>query len=412
MHGRESIEKLLPIRKRIGPLNQAPDREMARRDSRSVLSGLAARFASCACRADIQSALAESCRSLFGCLTAPLYVPGPLGTYSPVARDLQQRDFPASPALLSYFLRGNRVWHPGDREYKPDEEERDFVSAFGIVLVVPLIFRGKVAGLAFLGPGLKTRVFTPAQTDLVSIIAALAASALANLKLSDELSEMRQLEGMARISSFMVHDLKNLAQSLSLLVDNAEENITNVLYQRDFITSLRQTARSMKELSHRVRDVTGASSRKQLMDLRFLCKTVIGEFRKSRPRAGIVLRGEAVFCLLEGEEFRKVLVNILQNALDAVGDKGLILVETGMRKGQAWVSIADSGCGMDPDFIRDELFRPFRTTKKTGMGIGLYQCRQIVESLGGVITAASESGRGSTFSIYLPASDPHPVSAA
>lgn len=384
--------------------------EMLRCDYRGVLSGSVARFTSCASCVEIQSALADSCRSLFGLSTVLLYLPGPLpGTYSPVDRTPQHRDFPASSGLLSYFLDRNRVWNTAGWEYQPEKQEQVFVRSIGAVLVVPLIFGGKVAGLTFLGPAVKARIFTLEEIDLMRIIAALAAPVLENLKLCHELSEMRQVAGMSNIKSFMVHDIKNLAQSLSLLVDNAKENIANPSFQRDFIFSLERTARSMKELSHRLRDVTGASDRRELVDLRLLSKTVIREFRKTQPRASIVLRGDAVFCLLDEEEFRKVLVNIIQNAVEAVDNNGLIMVETGRRRGQAFISIADSGCGMTTDYIRDELFRPFRSTKKTGMGIGLYQCRQIVESLGGSIMAESESGRGSTFTVYLPAADRNPV---
>ena len=69
---------------------------------------------------------------------------------------------------------------------------------------------------------------------------------------------------------------------------------------------------------------------------------------------------------------------------------------------QALVEIADSGIGMPEEFIQNELFAPFVTTKQRGLGLGLYTCQQIIRMHGGNIRVYSELGRGTVFSIYLP----------
>jgi signal transduction histidine kinase len=60
---------------------------------------------------------------------------------------------------------------------------------------------------------------------------------------------------------------------------------------------------------------------------------------------------------------------------------------------------------MTREFMQNHLFKPFRTTKKTGLGIGLYQCKKIIESLGGTIDVMSETGKGTTFTVRLPAAE-------
>ena len=70
--------------------------------------------------------------------------------------------------------------------------------------------------------------------------------------------------------------------------------------------------------------------------------------------------------------------------------------------GWAVLSVRDTGCGMSPDFIHESLFRPFRSTKKTGMGIGLFQSKMIVEAHHGRIEVESKEGVGSTLRVYLP----------
>jgi len=64
--------------------------------------------------------------------------------------------------------------------------------------------------------------------------------------------------------------------------------------------------------------------------------------------------------------------------------------------------VADNGCGMSQDFLNRSLFRPFQSTKKTGVGIGMFQSKMIVEAHGGRIEVESEQGKGSTFRVLLP----------
>jgi len=102
------------------------------------------------------------------------------------------------------------------------------------------------------------------------------------------------------------------------------------------------------------------------------------------------------------DQFPKVLTNLLLNAREAVGEGGRIEVRTAPQDGYAVVSVADNGCGMSAEFVSHRLFRPFQTTKKKGLGIGLFQSRMIAEAHGGRIEVESEPGRGTTFRVLLP----------
>jgi hypothetical protein len=85
-----------------------------------------------------------------------------------------------------------------------------------------------------------------------------------------------------------------------------------------------------------------------------------------------------------------------------MGEEGEIQVSTSPRDGWAMVSVSDNGCGMSKEFMEQSLFRPFKTTKKQGMGIGLFQSKMIVEAHQGRIEVESEEGRGSVFRVFLP----------
>ena len=97
-----------------------------------------------------------------------------------------------------------------------------------------------------------------------------------------------------------------------------------------------------------------------------------------------------------------MLENLIINANDAVGENGEISIETGHNEKWVQVIVRDNGCGMSKEFIEKDLFRPFRTTKKKGMGIGLFHCKTIVEAHGGRIEVESQEGKGTMFEILLP----------
>ena len=105
---------------------------------------------------------------------------------------------------------------------------------------------------------------------------------------------------------------------------------------------------------------------------------------------------------MDPDQTEKVLTNLILNANDAVGNGGEIRVATREQDGWVVLSVSDNGCGMSKAFVERFLFLPFHTTKKQGLGIGLFQSKRIVEAHGGWIEVESEDGKGSTFQVLLP----------
>jgi signal transduction histidine kinase len=99
---------------------------------------------------------------------------------------------------------------------------------------------------------------------------------------------------------------------------------------------------------------------------------------------------------------RSVITNLLLNARDALQPGGEVRIETSQSNGWAVLSVTDNGCGMSPAFLKASLFRPFQTTKKKGLGIGMFQSKMIVEAHRGKIQVESEPGAGTTFRVMLP----------
>jgi signal transduction histidine kinase len=122
------------------------------------------------------------------------------------------------------------------------------------------------------------------------------------------------------------------------------------------------------------------------------------------PIPDIEMQDEAAWVHMNRDEVASVLLHLVRNAQDATGKDGRITISLCRDPKGHVIEVADTGCGMDEAFVRSRLFRPFDTTKGAeGMGIGAYQARHIVRLAGGELDVTSELGRGTTFTVRLPA---------
>jgi signal transduction histidine kinase len=104
----------------------------------------------------------------------------------------------------------------------------------------------------------------------------------------------------------------------------------------------------------------------------------------------------------EREKLVRVIGHLVQNAIEATPYTGKVGVTLDREDNWAVLTVADTGAGMDATFIRERLFRPFASTKGTGMGIGAYECKEYVQELNGAIQVTSTPGRGTRFNVRLP----------
>jgi|GEM_PF-3431199 len=147
----------------------------------------------------------------------------------------------------------------------------------------------------------------------------------------------------------------------------------------------------------------------QKIDINEVTKTVYEivtrEESASRIEVTLELDPKAPVILSDGPLIRQVLLNILMNAKQAVGEKGIIKIKTSLRE-NSWVDIAiqDNGCGISEENIQ-KIFRPFFSTKKgKGTGLGLAICRGVIDELGGRIEVKSQPDTGTLFTVSLPLS--------
>ena len=106
--------------------------------------------------------------------------------------------------------------------------------------------------------------------------------------------------------------------------------------------------------------------------------------------------------LVDATQMEKVIVNLILNSRDAMPEGGPISIRTYALDSWGVVSVQDQGCGMTAEFVRRSLFRPFQTTKRNGLGIGMFHCKTIVDAHGGRMEVETSPGRGTTVQVLLP----------
>ena len=223
-------------------------------------------------------------------------------------------------------------------------------------------------------------------------------------------AEARQFQSFVRLSAMLTHDLKNAIEALSLIVGNMERHFDNEEFRADAMKSLNLATKNLRSLVDRlanpVNTLSGEYKRPQPVDLVPLLTRVISlTAGQASGTHKIETRLPAsVFALADGARIEKVMENLILNGLEAMsGKNGILTIEAGPDDaGTVFFSVTDTGVGMSPDFIKNQLYRPFATTKKRGVGLGLYTCREFVRANGGTIEVDSREGVGTTFRVVLP----------
>ena len=271
---------------------------------------------------------------------------------------------------------------------------------------VPLRAGDRNLGALLLADRVSGAAYTLEELQLLQCIADQVTSVLLNLRLANEVARARELEAFRTMSAFFVHDLKNAAASLNLMLKNLPVHFDDPAFREDALRCIGNTTRQIDEMIGRLTALRQRPDFKPVeADLNQLVSEVLDTLdgmshveltRELQPLPKI---------LADREQIRSVVANLVLNARDALGAGGRIRVRTEHHGDSIVLSVTDNGCGMSAAFMRDSLFRPFQSTKKKGIGIGMFQSRMIVEAHGGSIRAESETGKGSTFQVSLPVKD-------
>jgi hypothetical protein len=294
-------------------------------------------------------------------------------------------------------------------------ENRAAIQALSAAVCAPLAVGDLLVGLLWLSEKRSDEEYSYEDVEFLGAMVRHLAGALWFARQAEQLAETRQLETLHRLSSYVLHDIKNHVSGLSLVVENARRHLSNPEFQRDAMAVVERTVSSLRELMGHVASVSRPpEARPELCRVPELLEEAaaasgLASAAGTGPGPRLTTHCDAAEPVkLDRRLIQRVLVNLLINAREAIVEGGEIELTArlegggGGGRGALVLAVRDDGRGMSDEFVRAGLFRPFNSTKPGGLGVGLAQCKAILEAQGGSISVETQAGRGTTFLVRLP----------
>jgi len=271
-------------------------------------------------------------------------------------------------------------------------------------LIIPLFHLNHLEAFVVLTQARVARKLNWEDHDLLKTVGMQLANALALNRASEELAHNRQFETYHRLSAFLVHDLKNIAAQISLIVKNAAKHKHNPDFFDDTIDTLNNVVNKMQHMVEQLKHGQKQFISSTLVDLVDVVRNIKQQHIGSPP---LQFKTELSECYIQCDKIKltSIITNLVQNAQDATRDNpdGNVKLVLTKHDDHAVINLTDNGVGMDQNFISERLFKPFDTTKgNAGMGIGAYEARDYILKNGGTLAVESQLGKGTTFIIQLP----------
>jgi putative PEP-CTERM system histidine kinase len=295
-----------------------------------------------------------------------------------------------------------REWRRAPDIYRNLELPMALTSIARAWLIIPLLFGDRLQGILLLRESELVRDLNWEDRDLLKVAGKQAGSHLAQFQADQALVESRQFEAFNRLSAYVIHDLKNILAQLSLMVANAQKHKHNPEFIDDMVDTVSNTVNRMSKLMTQLRGGTGQTERQEF-PLAELLENVVAQARLRAPVPQLILSDSTIKLTCDRERLQTVFGHLVQNAQEATDKNGNVQIRLLRSNCTAVVEIEDTGSGMDEHFIQHRLFKPFDSTKGlTGMGIGAFESRDFIRSMGGDISVQSSPGQGSIFRVCIP----------
>jgi signal transduction histidine kinase len=288
-----------------------------------------------------------------------------------------------------------------------DDNWREFLQVTQAHVCVPLLTGDRrLLGFCTLSKKLRDKEYDQDDFDLLRSIAHHVTMLLVIFQLQEERNSSAKWEAVHRFSGFYMHDLKNLASTLSMVVQNAEQYTNNQEFQDSAMRTVRNTSQRIIELMGEL----ASQAKEPHLSQGFVTQPVDMNLLVTETLAAVTGPGcqlnfhpgqEVPLLRLEAESMKQVLLNVILNARQATGQHGTIDIGTAYDGDQVIVEIVDTGEGMSTVQL-ENLFQPFKSFKKNGLGVGLFQCKRIVEDHQGMIHIESHEGQGTTVILTFP----------
>jgi putative PEP-CTERM system histidine kinase len=269
--------------------------------------------------------------------------------------------------------------------------------------VIPLLKADGLGGFVVLATPLAPHRIDWEERDLLKTAGRQLAVYVALVRTGEALLEARQFEAFHRLTAFLVHDLKNVSAQLSLICANAERHRDNPEFVADAFQTVANARDRLERTQAQLRNVQPRPGKpRQVIALAELLSEVVAGSQTARPVPLLEIR-EPAEVTGDPDGLKNVLLHLVRNAQEATPDDGRVQLTLYTEDAWAVILVEDNGSGIDEEFLRRRLFRPFQTTKgNAGMGIGLYEARDQILRMGGRIDVHSRVGEGTLFTLRLP----------
>lgn len=294
-------------------------------------------------------------------------------------------------------------WRGGEGNYVGMTLPEWAASNRRIWLAIPLVHLDALAGVIVLERTVVPRELNWEDFELLRTLGRQAASYIAEAQTQATLDEAGSFDEFNRRFAFIMHDIKNLVSQLSLVSRNAERHADNPAFRADMVATLQSSVGKMNDLLARLaQHNTGRPDTPEPVDAADLIGQIVTAKRRAHAPLYLTVEGTPGTVAADPARLEQLFAHLIQNSIDASSSQARIDVRVAGLNAELAVTITDHGCGMSSGFIRTELFKPFRSTKPGGFGIGAYEAREIARSLGGRLDVVSREGEGTVFTVVLP----------
>lgn len=320
--------------------------------------------------------------------------------------DITDYEEPSDSTFCGIMQEHEWVFSPGapkDHELSNfNEALPDWINTIpDIWLIIPLLVDKSLVGFIVLTAPSHESLLTWEDLDLLKTVGREVAVYVSRNEAAELLAQSKQFDAYNKLSAFVMHDLKNLIAQQALVVQNAAKHKENPAFIEDMIRTIDNSVQRMSNLLKKLQQTQPSSGRP--LSLKLITVNSVKKCQDRLPRPSLRILDDSLKVLADEENLEMIVTHIIKNAQEATPPDGYVDVTLHQEDGFAIIDVEDNGSGMDANFIKTRLFRPFDTTKSgKGMGIGVYQTREFIRNLGGDVTVKSEPGVGTTFSISMP----------
>lgn len=336
------------------------------------------------------------------------------------------KDRVARRGLTEYVIRTRQSFNPPDvqqayRQFAPDSFGRRNPSRTRSWLDVPMLSEGQVFGVIVLRNFEFENSYTEDNREILEILAGQAATALQNLRLyqAEKLAQEQQAatENMAIMGSVaaeFAHKMNNLAGTIPVrveiakkLLDGSDPNDTKIMEQ---LTKIQDEADNILIAAKEIRESSEPRAPEEI-DLHKLLEIAISRAENTQQNVQNNIELHRKFAenlpliYVERNSFLDTLTSIIKNGIEAMDSRGTLTITTSKsrlgRKDAIEIDVSDTGRGMSQEEL-SKIFKLFYTTKRKGLGFGLWRDRMFIRRLGGELNVQSELGKGSIFTIKIP----------